>query len=146
MIISAKLSNSLLLGLLSVVSERHANSTWHVITPLFIAFPTEEEHVDREVILGRGESMYSLSAQEMAEMLGDERLGFDWTDVAVSTGFGQEKGSCVFLYIQCIDSGPVHVWTDDESIANKLLHEGFVLSNLESLPFPMREIENLKFG
>lgn len=145
MIISSTLSNKLLVRVVNVVCEKYSGSIWHIVNPQFIASSTEDEHIEREVVLGGNEWMYSLSGEEVATMLGERRLGFDWTYVAVVTDLAQGKGTC-FLYIQCIDSGPTHVWTDDESITNKLFHEGFVLSNLESLPFPMREIEKLKLG
>lgn len=131
MIIEAPANDETLQQLIAAVLNRFGQSMWRVVDPQFIAFPSEEEHEARQVVLEGGGSMYQLMGSEVLTMVKNGELGFDWTDALVSDGDRDE----VVLYVQCVDSAVLYVRCDDDELLRELCSRRFRKAEIPSLPF-----------
>jgi hypothetical protein len=131
MILSQDLAAQDVKDFLCRLCDLFEGQTWAVFQPAFVQFASEEEHVRREIALKSGESAYRVTSAELRDLIAEERIGFDWTDLAVGTPDGLTA-----CYLQCVDGIRWHVRTDRPAVVSVLADCGFSDSGKNSLPFP----------
>ncbi|WP_257386227.1 hypothetical protein [Tahibacter caeni] len=117
------------------LGHRYAAETWFVFEPQFIRFAAEQEYDERETKLGPGVQAFRLEGPELLQLLESERVGFDWTDLAVRLESAPGQPMRVACYVQCVDSATWYIASRDEAVAGLLEREGFAATDLQAMPF-----------
>lgn len=122
---------------LAALLRRFAAENWIVFNPSFVVSPDgSEEREPADVAMLPVEAVCRFSGAELLLRIETDRIGFDWTDLAIESDAYSPDPVSDTCYLQCVDAATWYLLSDDAEILKVFEEFGFTASGRDGLPFP----------
>lgn len=114
-----------------------AAENWLVFNPSFVvSSDDDEEREPADAASSAVDAVCRLSGAELLFRIETDRIGFDWTDLAIESDAYSPDPVSSTCYLQCVDAGTWYLVSDDAEILTLFAQHGFIDFDGNALPFP----------
>lgn len=122
---------------LAALLRRFAEEDWIVFNPSFVISSDDDDECELADAVSSGVDMVCrLSGKELLLRIETDRIGFDWTDLAIERDARLPAAASALCYLQCVDAAAWYLVSDHAEILELFERHGFIGFGECALPFP----------
>ena len=136
MILRRNADLALVRPVLAALLGRFAEESWSVFNPSFVLSPDDDECELADTVSSGVDMLCRLSSKELLLRIETDRIGFDWTDLAIERDARLPAAASALCYLQCLDAATWYLVSDHAEILELFERHGFIGFGEGALPFP----------
>jgi hypothetical protein len=129
---------------LAALLRRFAEEIWIVFNPWFLVSPDDDEHRPADMASSSADVVCRLSGRELLLRIETDRIGFDWTDLAIESDACSPVSVSDTCYLQCVDASTWYLVSDSAEVLELFERHGFTVFGSGALPFPRLSLKSAR--